>query len=269
MPTTLTVEFEKTEVSYPSKTVDFSKLDHTGSPHDINDKIYAIKDAEKPDNTPFDTMKENDSVVDKPETQEAVADVLYDLELFKGTDIGYELSNPLSRAQAATIIVRLLGKADEVEKREYTSIFTDVSDDHWAKNYIMFCYENKITFGTSENTYAPSRMIPYEQFQTLVLRTLGYTANPEDAGEIAVEIGMMSENAVSKIAKGEFKRGDMVIVMEKALKTPQARGNRTLARDLAIDGTLDLKKATELGVLPNFSRDDTRAEIGKVVNDKF
>ena len=59
------------------------------------------------------------------------ADALAELNLFKGTDDGYQLDRSLTREEAATMLVRLLGQEEEAllssaEKHP----FTDVSE--WA-----------------------------------------------------------------------------------------------------------------------------------------
>lgn len=46
---------------------------------------------------------ERDSVV--------YADALFELGIFKGTDIGYQLDKTLTRAEAVTMIVRIIGKS--------------------------------------------------------------------------------------------------------------------------------------------------------------
>ena len=42
--------------------------------------------------------------------QVRMADALYHLELFRGTDQGYRLERELTRAEGITLLVRLLGK---------------------------------------------------------------------------------------------------------------------------------------------------------------
>jgi hypothetical protein len=191
MPTKLMISFNEPNMSdftaldeYPSKAIDFRKLNFVGKPVAI--VSFDINDAIAYENIFDEVIENNIPIVDDDKKQDS-ADILYQLELFKGTEAGYELGSELTRAQAATLIVRLMGKETEADSNSYISIFTDVPEDHWAKNYIMYCYENNITYGTSNDTYSPELLIPYDQFQALVLRTLGYSANPETAIEVAVD----------------------------------------------------------------------------------
>jgi hypothetical protein len=110
-----------------------------------------------------------------PKDRTDIADKLKELNLFLGTTTGYQLDSSLTRAQAATILVRLLGEEANVLQADYPdNPFTGVQDSHWAKNYILHCYENAITKGTSATTYAPERVISSKEFLTLLMRVMGY-----------------------------------------------------------------------------------------------
>ena len=72
------------------------------------------------------------------------ADALHDLGLFQGTDSGYDLDRAPTRAEAAAMLVRLLGAEEEAQAMEsYTAPFTDVRD--WAKPYVQYLYDNGLT----------------------------------------------------------------------------------------------------------------------------
>ena len=59
------------------------------------------------------------------------ADQLKELGLFQGTNQGYDLDRAPTRAEAATMLVRLLGKEDAAKEVQYTAPFTDVKG--WEK----------------------------------------------------------------------------------------------------------------------------------------
>ncbi len=100
------------------------------------------------------------------------ADALHTLGLFKGTDKGYELDKTLTRAEAVTMIVRLMGKEEYALSAEWEIPFTDVSE--WAVPYIGYAFANKITYGISDTEFGSNTTVPYNQFLTMVLRMLGY-----------------------------------------------------------------------------------------------
>lgn len=59
------------------------------------------------------------------ETQ-AMADALNLLGLFRGTDLGYELDRALNRAEALTLVVRMVGAEEEALAGSYAHPYTDV-----------------------------------------------------------------------------------------------------------------------------------------------
>lgn len=177
------------------------------------------------------------------------ADALAALGLFQGTDEGYDLDSPLTRAQSTAMLVRLLGVEEDVLASDTTSIFTDVPDEHWAAKYVMYCYENDITKGTSEDTFTPECNVSAEEFTALVLRLMGYKTEPDAAFDMAVDSGLFgTETAREFEAEEPFLRDDMVYVAYRALKTLCADG-KTLSQKLIDAGVITHEEAEKQGVL--------------------
>lgn len=88
---------------------------------------------------------------------EAAADMLYSLGLFRGTgtdEFGapiYALEQTATRHEAVAMLVRLLGKGEEAQKGDWNTPFTDVAN--WAKPYVGYAYANGLASGTSETTF--------------------------------------------------------------------------------------------------------------------
>ncbi len=101
------------------------------------------------------------------------ADALYEMGLFRGTQNGYELDRAPTRAEAATMLVRLLGAENEALALSYTAPYTDVAD--WAKPYVQYLHNNGLTKGTSATTFGYSDKCTAQQYATFLLRALGYT----------------------------------------------------------------------------------------------
>ena len=59
------------------------------------------------------------------------ADSLHEMGLFQGTQNGYDLDRTPTRAEAAVMLVRLLGKEAEAKTLTYTAPFTDLKG--WEK----------------------------------------------------------------------------------------------------------------------------------------
>lgn len=150
-------------------------------------------------------------------TPQEAADALNKLGLFQGTGNGYELEKSLTRAEAVTMIVRLLGEEESAKQTKIAHPFTDVPE--WASPYVGYAFTHNITKGVSETEFDSNSKVTLQQFLTFVLRILEYKDGnvdfvwnaPED---LAMEVGL-----ISSINLGEFLRGDMVNICLNALNT--------------------------------------------------
>ncbi len=177
------------------------------------------------------------------------ANTLYELGLFRGTDTGYELDKTLTREQAVTILVRLLGEEENVLESKFDGKFTDVADNRWSYPYVMYCYENNITKGTGDNTFSPEDEVTAEQFVTLVMRLMGYEdTEPENALEESVYIGMLNTEVVRNFEKNKtFLRDDMVYVVYRSLMCNMIDGT-LLAEFLAQKDVITEEQAKQFDV---------------------
>ena len=66
----------------------------------------------------------------------ACADSLQALGLFQGTEQGYDLDRAPTRAEAAVMLVRLLGEEADALALEYTAPFTDL--ESWQQPNIHY-----------------------------------------------------------------------------------------------------------------------------------
>lgn len=184
-----------------------------------------------------------------------IADKLHDLGLFQGTENGYELNATFTRAQAAAMIVRLFGAEEETLKSNDKTVFDDVANDDWGMKYVMYCYNNNITKGTGEKSFSPEDKITGQEFVTLILRSIGYEANPETAYTVAVTKGMLTSSYEQELqTKSDFLRDDMVYIAYRALKT-QTSENISLAQKLVNQGVFTQKQGVEAGVIISESGD--------------
>jgi len=107
------------------------------------------------------------------------AQKLYQMGLFKGTDKGFELEKKATRAEAAVMLVRVLGKEEEALKISGVSIpFTDVPK--WAKQHITYLYKNGLTQGVSASLYGSTKQITGNEYTTMLLRSLGFKDSKAD-----------------------------------------------------------------------------------------
>ena len=168
---------------------------------------------------------------------DAAANILYKLNLFKGTDNGFALNKSLTRAEAITMIVRLLGDENNLSNIVYTHPFNDVPE--WAEKYIGYAYTKNITKGISDTEFGANDEVNIKQFLTFILRTLEYR-DPDDflwnfPEDLAMQVGILDPDYT-----GTCLRGDMVIICEKALNTNYKNSSLPLYKMLVEKGVFTM-----------------------------
>lgn len=169
---------------------------------------------------------------------EAQADALKEMGLFLGTDNGYELDRLPTRAESAVMLVRLLGKENEVRVGTYDMPFKDVPD--WAVKYVGYLYANNLTKGTAAGTYSSDDTCSAQMFATFLLRALGYSDSSGDftyarALEYAAGIGLVDKTGTFE----DFKRDDMAALSYSALfQALKGGGGTTLLEKLVAENAV-------------------------------
>ena len=113
------------------------------------------------------------------------ADSLHEMGLFQGTQNGYDLDRTPTRAEAAVMLVRLLGKEDEAKALTYTAPFTDLKG--WEKPYVQYLYSNGLANGTNRTTFHPTGKCTAQMYATFLLRALGYSDTADFSYANAIE----------------------------------------------------------------------------------
>ncbi len=181
------------------------------------------------------------------------AEKLQELGLFKGSNQGFELERAPSRVEAAVMLVRLLGKEEQVLASQSQHPFTDVPA--WADPYVGYMYEAGLTKGVSATQFGATQLTSASQFATFVLRALGYSDQNGDftwntALEKAVETGLLESEMAARMGEASFVflRDDMAFVAYEALSVPVKDVAGSLADKLAGEGVFDKYTANQLGV---------------------
>ena len=170
---------------------------------------------------------------------EHCADALYELELFRGTNNGYELDREAMRSEAATMLVRLLGAEDEAMKLTYTAPFTDV--DNWLKPYVQYLYDKGLTKGTTATTFGSTMKCESQQYTTFLLRALGYVDGEDFTYNTASEFGEKTgvvDRFNTFVRGAEFLRDNIVAMSWTALSLPTKQGDKTLISKLVATGAI-------------------------------
>ena len=113
------------------------------------------------------------------------ADSLHEMGLFQGTQNGYDLDRTPTRAEAAVMLVRLLGKEDEAKALKYTAPFTDLKG--WEKPYVQYLYSNGLANGTNRTTFNPTGKCTAQMYAVFLLRALGYSDTADFSYANAIE----------------------------------------------------------------------------------
>jgi len=107
------------------------------------------------------------------------------LGIFQGYEDGsFGGDRTLTRAEAATIVTRLLLGATADALPSAATGFKDVPASHWASKYISYCVAQGIIKGYGNGTFGPSDTLTASQFAIMLLRALGFGKNGEYEGSM-------------------------------------------------------------------------------------
>ena len=170
-----------------------------------------------------------------PSDSEDAAAKLNSLGLFNGVKVDskgvpdFALNRTPTRAEAAAMLVRLIGKEAEALSGSYAMPFTDVPE--WAVPYVSYAYENKLILGVDSVTFAGNRAVTASEYITFILRALGYVPGADfewdRAWVLSDEIGITSGRYNS--ATAEFLRGDIALISLNALDARLKNSDTTLS----------------------------------------
>ena len=197
------------------------------------------------------------------------ADTLHELGLFKGTGTDadgkpvFDLDRAPTRAEAVTMLVRLLGKESEAKSGSWTTPFTDVAD--WAKPYVGYAYANGLTTGVGKGLFGGGRPVTAAQYLTFVLRALGYESGTDFSWDTAwtlTDALGITNGQYHAGTNNSFLRADAALVSVCALGAA-AKDGKTLYEAIfgeALPQTLSGKIERLSGRAPK--RDTSRAKAG-------
>ncbi len=192
-------------------------------------------------------------------------EILVELGLLRGDDTGdFRLDDQVTRAEFTAMTLRLMNYEKLAESTSGDSVFDDVSQDHWAKNYILLANELNIVNGVGDNLFEPERAVTQNEAIKIIVSALGYTP-------LAIHMGnefpgtFLNIASRLKLLKGMdsdsvFTRGDAALLMKNALTVDIMDGMGTV-----ISGDTVLKRY--LGVTPmrGFVTGTSMVSSGKLI----
>lgn len=182
-----------------------------------------------------------------PGDTEAQAQMLCDLCLFRGTDKGFVLEKPMTRAEAAAMLTRFLGAEETALAGEWEHPFTDVPQ--WADQYVGWLYQNGLTKGIAETQYGAAKNVTCGQYCTFLARA----STDYDYYSWLLRSG---ENEEERCNAAGFVRGDAVSLSVRLLRENYQKGGneqeKSVAKVLVDKGvfTVEQLKNAAQNVLP-------------------
>ncbi len=155
------------------------------------------------------------SMNSQKQTFEQEAQALQTSGLLYGNENGLDLLKPLTRIEAATMLLRAMGESTVATTDVQT--FSDVPSTHWGYGAAENAYSLGLIKGIGDDLFAPDDMVTGAQFATMVLRASNYPDfNWEEAMNILIENGIISEEDASTM--DFFTRGDMAKIIYESLE---------------------------------------------------
>ena len=180
------------------------------------------------------------------------AELLSELGIFRGSDLGFELERVPTRQEALIMLIRLLGEEEEALAYTGKSPFTDLTGWLEGRNYIHYGsamgYTNGIDAVTFNQYGAASRHV----YLTYVLRALGYDDKAGDfvwnttSDDLAVEIGLLTSRQLTAMKESGFYRDHVVLISKNALTAELKDGSMTLGEQLAMNGVFSWDNLEQL-----------------------
>jgi hypothetical protein len=182
---------------------------------------------------------------------EDAANKLQTLGLFQGyADGSFRLKSDITRSEAVTLFVRLIGKETLAYAREWPTPFTDVQS--WVAPIVGYAYAHGLTNGKSATLFGSNEPVTATQYLTFVLRALGYESGKDfewdSAWTLTDQLGITNGEYNSGNNKS-FKRGDAASVSFDALKAVNKATGEPLFESLLESGAIKREATESVGLV--------------------
>lgn len=184
----------------------------TGRLYENCPELEALNDA-----TPYFEMETENKLNDRGEYEGTQINLpqtlLRRLGVFQGSGQGMNWEGGLTRAEAATVLLRLIGAEEEAKAAaDKPSPFTDVPD--WAKGYVNCAYEKGMVKGVGDGRFDPGGACGAQEFCLMLLRLTAYTEGSDygwataisDCQRLIEEYRVLEQNSISDIDSHLFAK---------------------------------------------------------------
>ncbi len=193
-------------------------------------------------------------------TTDDKATALNKISLLSGTTTGFNLDGYLTRAEATTFIVKLLGKAEYVNQekdRLKSSHFPDVVQSAWYAPYVGYCSESGIIGGYPNGKFGPNDRLNEKAFLIMVLKAIGYSEfTGSEVYTKAYEAGLVTDSSYldKTDVNSEYKRGDVAELLYHTLSINPKDSQVTVLKTLVSSGAIKIDAAISAGLLTEADR---------------
>ena len=169
--------------------------------------------------------------------EEQAGEYLRQIDLYRGYEDGtLGLDRNITRAEFATLAVRIEGLDDLQEEYKGETIFKDMPAGHWASGYINIAESQGLVKGFEDKTFRPEEEITYVQALAVVVRILGYEKDvvgewPDNYIEMGKDLGLVTQGDGPFVSLGNMiqekpsplcpndpiNRGEIAILIYNAL----------------------------------------------------
>ncbi|MDO4731948.1 MAG: hypothetical protein Q4B50_00325 [Bacillota bacterium] len=180
------------------------------------------------------------------------ANLLRDLGLFAGVEGVNALNSTLSRAEAAHMLVCLLGAEENARSREWPHPFQDIPA--WAEPSISYLFAEGLCQGITQEEFCPDLPCSLQMYLGFVLRALGYS---EEAGDYTYEEIVPFARSLGLLPEGlsgeeDFLLDYAVAISVRALSTALRDENMNLFDKLLQEGAIPKEAAKKYAALSMF-----------------
>jgi hypothetical protein len=174
------------------------------------------------------------------------ANKLKTLNLFLGSNLGFELDKDFTREQSVVMVLRLQALEKNAKAETEKSTFTDVPASHWANCYISYAEKTGLTKGIGNGKFGLGNKVTANEYITYVLRALGYDDTYGDftwdkSIDKALEIGLITATEVKYYkskASTAIIRDDVVALSISALEIKIKGTQKSLLKKLLDAGVV-------------------------------
>ncbi len=197
----------------------------------VNSKVVLLTETQS---GKLSSITETDELVFQKE-----AEVLAKWGLLKGSSDGFALDRIPTRAEAAVMLVRLLGKEKEAQLSPKSHPFTDVPA--WCDAYVGYLFQNGLISGVGNGLYGSTSLVDAKAYMTMMLRILGYNdSNGDFSWKEAIikasELDIIDWSEQNMLSTEPFTRGLMVHLSKITLGTNLKNSDTDLFTHLESNG---------------------------------